>query len=93
MSEIKFKTLFIVFIFLCPPLSAEDVPYILTASAKGDIESVRAIINSGGNPNTLDKDKITALMYAARKNQTNIVNLLIENGAKINEVEIGRAHV
>ena len=70
-----------------PPLFAEDVPYILTASAKGDIESVRAIIDSGGNPNTIDKDKVTALMYAARKNQVGIVKLLLANGAKINKAD------
>ena len=35
-------------------IRSEDIPYLLTASSKGDIESVKAIIESGGNP----KEKI-----------------------------------
>ena len=29
------------------PIQAEEIPYLLTASAKGDIETVKAIIGSG----------------------------------------------
>ena len=48
------------FYILCSvtQLNAEEIPYLLTASAKGDIETVKAIIQSGGDPNTEDKDKI-----------------------------------
>ena len=60
--------IFIYLIFLSISFSsfskAEEIPYLLTASSKGDIEMVRAIIESGGSPNTKDKDNITALMYA-----------------------------
>ena len=44
---------------------AEEISYLLTASSKGDIDTVKAIIESGGSPNTRDKDDITALMYAS----------------------------
>ena len=79
--------LFIFILFNLTQLNAEEIPYLLTASAKGDIETVKAIIESGGNPNTEDKDKITALMYAARKNKGEVVEYLISQGAKINKIE------
>ena len=66
---------------------AEEIPYLLTASSKGDVEMVKAIIESGANPNTRDKDNITALMYASRKNQVEIVQYLISKGAAINKTE------
>ena len=68
-------------------LNAEEIPYLLTASAKGDLETVKAVIESGGNPNTEDKDMISALMYASRKNQIEIVKYLISQGAKVNKIE------
>ena len=87
------KILYILFVFIfCGifQLKAEEISYLLTASAKGDLETVKAIIQSGGDPNTEDKDKINALMYASRKNQVAIVEYLISQGA---EIKIGRAHV
>ena len=89
MSYLKNKAIYslFLFIFLIPTSFAEDIPYILTAAAKGDIDSVQAIIDSGGNPNTLDKDKVTALMYAARKNQVDAIKLLIESGARVNDID------
>ena len=79
MSYLKNKAIYslFLFIFLIPTSFAEDVPYILTAAARGDIDSVQAIIDSGGNPNTLDKDKVTALMYAARKNPVSYTHLTL----------------
>ena len=68
-------------------LYAEEIPYLLTASAKGDIETVKAIIESGGDPNSMDKDNINALMYASRKNKVEIVEYLISKGADVNNVE------
>ena len=61
------------FIFFSLFSRAEEIPYLLTASSKGDIDTVKAIIESGGSANTRDNDNITALMYASRKNQVEIV--------------------
>ena len=69
-------------------IRSEDIPYLLTASSKGDIESVKAIIDSGGNPNTEDGNKVTALMYASRKNQVEVARYLISKGAEVNKQEI-----
>ena len=79
--------LFILISINSSQLYAEEIPYLLTASAKGDIETVKAIIESGGDPNTEDKDNINALMYASRKNQVEIVQYLISKGAAINKTE------
>ena len=85
------KNLYIlIFIFIfCNnfQLNAEEIPYLLTASAKGDLETVKAIISSGGDPNTEDKDNVNALMYASRKNQVEVVKYLISRGAEVNKVE------
>ena len=66
---------------------SEEIPYLLSASGKGDLETVQAIIESGGDPNTVDKDNVSALMYAARKNQFAIADYLISKGANINDAE------
>ena len=81
------RILFIYILCNVIQLNAEEIPYLLTASAKGDLETVKAVIESGGDPNTADKDSVSALMYATRKNQLEIVKYLISKGAKINKVE------
>ena len=48
---------------------AEDIAYLLTAASKGDIATVKAMLESGVNANTKDADDISALMYAARKDK------------------------
>jgi ankyrin repeat protein len=67
-----------------PAMAEEDVPYLLTVSAKGDIATLRALLESGTNPNTRDIDNVTALMYAARKDKSEIVKALLERGADPN---------
>ena len=61
-------------------IKSEDIPYLLTASSKGDLETVKAIIESGGNANTEDGNKVSALMYASRKNQVEVAKYLISKG-------------
>ncbi len=39
--------------------AAEDVPFLLTASAKGDLATVRAMLESGVNPNIRDGEGVT----------------------------------
>ena len=89
MSNNKKIFIYLIFlsIFFSSFIKAEEIPYLLTASSKGDVEMVKAIIDSGGNPNSRDKDNITALMYASRKNQVEIVEYLISKGALINKTE------
>jgi ankyrin repeat protein len=77
--------------FLLPPvlMAEENIPYLLTVSAKGDLATVRAMLNGGTNPNVRDADGVTALMYAARKDQSEVVKALIENGADVNAKDNG----
>ena len=57
-------------------MAEEDVPYLLTVSAKGDLVTVRALLDSGTNPNVRDIDNVTALMYAARKDKSEVVSIV-----------------
>jgi ankyrin repeat protein len=87
MKKMLKKILLILFLVFSSNLVAEEVPFLLTAAAKGDLETVKAIIESGGSANTEDKDKLTALMYAVRKDNIEVVKYLIKHGAKVNAIE------
>ena len=50
--------------------------------AKGDIETVRKLINLGADVNA-KSNGMTPVMYAAKFNRTEILKLLIANGAKL----------
>ncbi|WP_369384849.1 ankyrin repeat domain-containing protein [Methylobacillus glycogenes] len=78
---------------IATPLSAlaaqEQVPYLLTVASKGDVVTVKSLLNSGVNPNTRDADGITALMYATRKDKADVVKALLEKGADVNAKDNG----
>ena len=67
----------------------QEIPYLLTVSAKGDLTTVKAMLNSGTDPNTRDLDGVTALMYAARKDNVEIVKALLAKGADPNAKDNG----
>ena len=69
--------------------AAEEIPYLLTVAAKGDLAKVSALLESGASANAKDVDGLTALMYAARKDQVEVVKLLLEKGADVNARENG----
>ncbi|MGC6430117.1 MAG: ankyrin repeat domain-containing protein [Jejuia sp.] len=50
--------------------------------AKGDIETVKKLINLGENVNA-KSNGLTPAMYAAKYNRCDILKLLISNGAKL----------
>ncbi len=52
------------------------------AIAKGDFDTVKKMIEFGENVNKVSNGK-TPLMYAARYNRVEIINLLLENGAEV----------
>ena len=72
-----------------PAGAEEDVAYLLTAAAKGDIATVQAMLDSGASPNAKDAEGITALMYAARKNKAEVVQALADKGADLNAKDSG----
>ena len=52
--------------------------------AKGNIKEIDSALKNGANINALSKDNSTALMWAARFNNSDVVNYLINKGANIN---------
>ena len=74
---------------LSSALAAEDVSYLLTAAAKGDVATVKAVLASGANANVKDEDGLNALMYAARKDNAAVIAALIGGGADINAKDNG----
>ncbi|PKV49773.1 ankyrin repeat protein [Aquimarina sp. MAR_2010_214] len=52
------------------------------AIVKGDLETVKKLIELGSDVNK-KSDGMTPLMYAARYNRTDIIEVLVKNGAKI----------
>ena len=75
--------------------SKEDADLLAGAALRGDVESVRALLAKGGDPNArggLGKTPLRcatsyACMTAPDKDVLTIVDLLIENGANVNEVD------
>ena len=80
---------FMAMLLLAPLLvqAAEDVPFLLTASAQNDVATVQALLDSGASPNIKDAEGISALMYAARKDSAAAVRVLLDKGADINAVD------
>jgi hypothetical protein len=66
------------FVLTSTVLAEENISYLLTVSAKGDLATVRAMLDAGTNPNVRDVDGVTALMYAARKDKSEVVKALLE---------------
>jgi len=57
---------------------------LISASEKGDIETVKSLLKKGVYVHTQDKDGRCALVAAAYGNQLEIVDLLIAAGADVN---------
>src|SRR6476469_3337839 len=90
--NISLTRIFAILLMLCVALStiaAADGSSLLTAASKGDLPAVKAMPDSGANPNARDEDGITALMYAARKDKADIVTALLNKGADINAKDNG----
>jgi ankyrin repeat protein len=87
--KIKNIVIFLVLSISAKLVFAAEIPYLLTSASKGDVATVKAILDSGANVDTKDENDITALMYAARKDNADVVKLLLEKGAAINAKDKG----
>ena len=65
-------------------LSNNMISPLVMAIYKGDIESVKKIIEYGADVNE-KSNGMSPLMYAARYNKTDIIKILILSGANIND--------
>ena len=67
-------------------LNKELVTAVIGCRGKVNIEAVRSLLQRGADPNAADtgRDSLTALMFAAKNGQTEVVKLLLDSGAKVN---------
>lgn len=63
-------------------VSAKVSPFCM-AIVKGDFETVKKLISMGADVNERAGNGLTPVMFAARYNRTEILQLLIEEGADI----------
>lgn len=86
MKRISFS---IVCIFLISTAFAEtnvsdvNIQFIQAAN-DGDLPAVQTFLSQGADVNAMDDNGKTALIAAAFKNHTEVVNFLLENGADVN---------
>lgn len=64
--------------------SKDDPSFLLVAAGKGELELVKAMLDSGADPNMTDRKGLTPLMYAARKDEPEVIKVLLARGADIN---------
>mgnify|MGYP002624807085 CR=1 FL=1 len=67
-----------------PP--TDDVQRFFDAAETGDVKSVTAYLDAGGNVDAMDEDGETALFGAAHRGQLDVTRLLVENGADVNHL-------
>jgi uncharacterized protein len=67
---------------------AEQVISIHEAALNGDLNKVSLLLDRGCNPDTLDADGRTALMYAAFNGHTTVLQKLIQRGASLNTCDV-----
>jgi potassium channel len=62
---------------------------LLDSCKKGDLEEVWRLLEAGGDIHARDADFSTCLHFAAsREGQDDLIRLLIERGAGVNEVNL-----
>lgn len=66
------------------PLDTEGNTALYYAIDKNDVELVRLLIEKGSNVANINDAGITLLQFASKNGNGDIVNLLLENGAKYN---------
>ena len=63
--------------------SAVDQQVMNDAALNGEMEKVEELIGKGADPNKVDPDGRTALMFASFNGHTEIVRLLLDAGAEV----------
>lgn len=66
---------------LLTPAELANPAHILAASARGDLEIVRLLLESGADVNGVDDAGVTALHRAAQSDEVDVVRLLLASGA------------
>jgi uncharacterized protein len=63
---------------------------LISAAKKGDIGKVQELLSNGSDPNELEYG-FSALMFACERGHTDVVRLLVEQGANANAKEPGQS--
>lgn len=58
-------------------LSSDGLTALMIATAKGNIEIVKALLDDGANPDIIDCNGKTALFYAQKNKFDEIINVLM----------------
>jgi ankyrin repeat protein len=66
------------------------LPRLLEASAEGEIDEVRKLLERDADPNLADENGRTALMKASERGHLEVVRMLLENGADTDIQDAGR---
>jgi len=81
------KLIVVIFLISLMPFSAfgtDNGSNLIDAAFKGDIDTVKQLLDNKVNPNSKDSDGETALHYAALKGRTEVVEILLKKGANPN---------
>ena len=71
---------------LIPCLAVSSGDALIEAAKQGDTEGARKLLDEGVQVGTLDKGRLTPLMWAALKGHSELVDLLIGRGADVNAI-------
>ena len=63
--------------------AAETVPTLVEAAKRGDTEAVRTLLRNRADVNRPGTDGTTALHWAVRSNNVELINLLVTAGADV----------
>ena len=66
----------------------EERKQLFAAAARGDVEKVQELIDSGMDVNSTDENQMTALHHAAMHARDKVINALIERGADVNATDL-----
>ncbi|HKG23614.1 MAG TPA: ankyrin repeat domain-containing protein [Blastocatellia bacterium] len=62
----------------------ENVEKLMAAARKGDVETIKALLDAGTDVNSKTRYGATALSFAADKGNIEVVRLLLDRGADVN---------
>lgn len=66
-----------------------NVPVIVAAAGSGSVDTVKALLRAGANPNDTGPDGWSALMAASESGSADIVDALLRSGASVNYRRVG----
>jgi len=72
---------FVCFVFFSSHASAQP---LIEAARKGDIDTIKGLLDNGADVNEKNNYEATALMFAAVNGHIDAVRLFIEKGADVN---------